>query len=168
MKTVEKLLSFIIPMIFIISCTEYDRPGPDVEYRELNISATLSGESDGILDSRLFSFTGTTDCNLADNTCVSISGVAKNLQYGNYEVKNGTLRILAEDTGCYLTGDIQGWGKNFFNGTTNLNALVNVQCGTGLFQADGGELELRMTGMDINGNYLAEIHGQLKIISRDD
>jgi hypothetical protein len=163
MRTAKKMLSLIIPLIFIMSCTEYDRPEPELsDYRELSISATLSSESGRIVEGSLFSFSGTTNCNLADNTCVTISGVAEDLQYGNYVVKNGTLRIMAEDTGCYLTGDFQGCGKNFFNGCTNMNGSVSVECGTGIFEADAGKLELRITGVDTNGNYFVEINGNLQ------
>lgn len=152
-------------MTFFMSCTSWDDRqliSPEV-YKELSINATLSEEeSFNILEGSSFTFIGNSNCNLADNTCISISGVVRNLQNGNYEIKNGNFRIMSEDTGCYLTGDFQGCGKNFSDGTTFMSAVVNVQCGTGLLQADGGELDLRMTGIDPNGNYLAEIHGQLK------
>ena len=161
MKTVKRVLSLIVAVALMASCSESEqdpKSSTEIEYQTLDLNATLSGQPVKMVEGSTVVFTGSSNCNLSDNTCVALSGVVRNLQNGNYQIKNGTLRIMSETTGCYLIGEFQGWGKNFIN-DMNLSALINVNCGTGVFEADGGELDLKITQMDVNGNFAAEIHG---------
>lgn len=170
MKTVKISLCLIVAFLLNLSCTEYpERPlkiDEGFDYQELNIAVNLPGESFKVYEGSSFALIGNTSCNLADNTCVSITGILRNLENGNYEVKSGTLRILSEETGCYLTGDFNGLGKNYFTSDITMAAIVDLNCGIGVFETNGGELELKMTGMDSNGNLQAEIHGMLKRIKK--
>ena len=164
MKTVC-VISYLLGLAMIFAaCSEPDHlniTNEEVEYQELSMSAELSGQPFTIMDGSTIDLTGTTNCNLANNTCVSVYGIVRNLQNGNFAIEHGSLRILAPDQGCYLTGNFDGWGKNFINDMA-MGATVEVFCGTGAFQADGGELQLKITGMDSNGNFKTEIFGQLK------
>ncbi len=159
MKTVKRFLSVIVVAAIAAACSERDHQiFTETEYRELDLNATLSGQPVKMVEGSTFSFMGSSNCNLSDNTCIALSGVVRNLHNGNYQIKNGTLRIMSEETGCYLIGEFQGWGKNFIN-DINLGAVVNVSCGTGIFEADGGELDLAITRLDQNGKLLTEVHG---------
>ena len=162
MKTVKRILSLIVAVAIAAACSDPDsKPSTEIgpEYRTLDLSATLSGQPVKLVEGSTFSFMGNSNCNLSDNTCVAISGVVRNLQNGNYQIKNGTLRIMSETNGCYLIGEFQGWGKNDFISDIKLGALVQVTCGTGVFEADGGELDLAISRIDENGKLLTEVHG---------
>ena len=166
MRTVRVISCLLgLALIFAACSDPKENPTPSPAYQELSMSAELSGQAFTILDGSTVDLTGTTtNCNLAGNTCLSVYGIIRNLQNGNFAIDHGSLRILAPDKGCYLTGDFDGWGKHFRNDDMTMGATVKVYCGTGDFKADGGELQLKITSMDSNGHYKAEIFGHLERI----
>jgi len=162
MNTARIISCLLVMGAIIASCSEHERVVEDPKvYQELSIRAELPGHPVDIDDGSIIDLTGTTNCNLADNTCVSLYGVISNSRNGNFEIEHGSFRIMVEDTGCYLSGNFEGWGKNFFNSGIAMGGTAKVFCGTGAFQADGGELEVRLTGLDPNGNFILEIDGNL-------
>ena len=175
MKTVLKIWCILIAWAVMVSCAENELPGVGnhndsiIEYKKLSIHAEITDAEIPVVVTEGFEmdlYGVASACNLSDQACFSMTGFIKNLDaMGRFEIHEGEIDLLAENTGCNLTGSFSGHGLK--NGNNfEIAATINVSCGTGSFQADAGELRLTINGTlpDENVetmNYVMNIYGYL-------
>jgi hypothetical protein len=138
-------------------CTEFPkdpgvRPGiPDGYNRFLSVVAEVSqaGIPVKIADNyEIELFGNATSCNLSSSgaPCITINGVITQTDKGgNFNFESAELLLESTVTDCKLWGQFNGRGSIEGDRFT-INSDVEVACGTGLFESNGGTLKMAITG----------------------
>ena len=174
MRTVRKIVRSLFVIVSFAACNS---PGTEVvpntwtkDYQQLEIHASVNQAEVplNIQEGFVFDLSGTTvSCNLTDQLFYYMSGFIRNVQgSGNYEVLEGELALLSENSGCDLVGTFNGTGLKYGN-QFEIDAIVKVVYGTGRFEADGGELGMKIKGKQLNDHpehmeYQLDITGLLE------
>ena len=176
MKTVLKIWCILIAWAVMVSCAENELPGvgnhndSNIEYKKLSIHAEITDAEIPVVVTEGFEmdlYGQASACNLSDQACFSMTALIRNLDAaGRFEIHEGEIELLAEVTGCNLTGSFSGNGSKIGN-NFEIAATINVSCGTGSFKADDGQLRLTINGTLPEGNaetmnYVMDIDGYLK------
>jgi hypothetical protein len=173
MKTVKRIVFTLIALIVTISCNEPwggPRNGDIANYERLTIHAEVSDAEIPVVVKEGFEIDlcgAASACNLSDQTCFSMIALIKNLDAtGKFDIQEGEIELLVENTFCNLTGSFSGQGSKIGN-NFEIAAIINVNCGTGSFQADAGELRLTIIGTlpegdDQTMDYELDIDGYLE------
>ena len=110
-------------------------------------------------------FTEISNCNLAESMLVVLDSKIKSFnELSDFRVREGNIDFLIPNSGCYLVANFDGKGT-IANDSLVLNATIAVEYGTGTFCADGGELSLKVVGVqtpDQLMTYSIEIDGYLE------
>jgi hypothetical protein len=89
-------------------------------------------------------------CNLYQSgaPCITIFGIIKRQpnQFGSFRIEDGELLLESTTTDCKLWGEFNGIGSLDGDQFT-INSDVAVTCGTGVFNSNGGKLNMMITGI---------------------
>lgn len=153
MKTVLNFILALGIISLIASCQErypIDPFNDPAEYQKINFRAdvSLSEYEMKLEDGFAFELGGnSTSCNLTDKACFYIDGnIAEVDRWGNFKLSEGEIVINSTTTNCELVGQFDGTGKkdgdNF-----EMTANLQINCGTGVFNSNGGSLKLTISGI---------------------
>lgn len=142
-------------MLFAL-CTEYPKEYvPDHFAGEVKYLSVLAEVSETeilvkITDNYQIEFYGNAaSCNLSQSgvPCITVSGaITETDATGNFNFKDGELILESTVTNCKLWGQFSGKGSLEGN-RFSINSDVEVACGTGIFESNGGTLKMTIAGV---------------------
>ena len=168
MKTVKKILVLHIALL-LGYCTEpYESNAPrqnNTFEKSLHITADITDEPIMELEEGMtLQLYGESTNYLVDNVSFAITGHVSHMNnLKEYELPNSQLELFVKDSGSYLKGYFEGKGTKT-SGRTIIWGTIKVEFGTGVFEADDGELRLSIIGAESFNSpmtYTVEIDGYL-------
>jgi len=169
-------IGIILIMLFAL-CTEYpkgydpDRFAGEVKYLSVIAEVSETEIPIKITDNYQIKFYGNVaSCNLSQSgaPCITVSGaITETDAAGNFNFRDGEMLLESTITNCKLWGQFSGKGSLEGNRFT-INSDVELACGTGLFESNGGTLKMTISGVlpsedNPSPIYELTLNGQLEI-----
>jgi hypothetical protein len=169
MKTVKKVVTFLIAVVVIGACDPID---PKPQYKNVtsnktnfHLEASATANIADPQEELHLEFTEIANCNVAESIMVVLDSKLRILnERSEFMVREGNIDFLIHNSGCYMVAYFDGKGIISDDGLV-LNATIDIEYGTGTFLGYEGELSLKIVGVrtqDQLMNYTIEIDSKLE------
>ena len=150
MTTRKRILFALFSLAFLASCLEAEESvlNDDAQNYSIkkivDIQAELTCQPVDLKKGISIQFSGKTTYNLYKTASFAFTGYITDInEAGEYEISNGYFELYRETSKCFLKGYFLGLGfKNIDE--FRITALIDVYTGTGMFEANGGKLQLEI------------------------
>ena len=163
MKAAKSYLCSLVVLLLVCACD--DTVIENTPKRGFHLKAEMIGKSIAQQENIKLEVPAASRCNIGEAVLVSIFAVKDHQALGGKcKLPYGQIDFINPSTGCYLTGKFSGDLSND-SGVCFIEATIDIDHGVGIFQTDGGFLQLTIKGTtvaDEKMNYTIEIDGFLE------
>ena len=153
MKTVKEVLLSLFVIALVFACNKPD-PLVQSQKKHFQLEAEIIDDPFYAQDYLRLEIAEASNCNFGETVIVTVFGILDTQSSSSeIDLPHGEIEFLNRESGCYLIGQFNGKVTAQTDGLT-LDAIVKIEYGIGVFEADGGELRLSIKGINVQDDQM--------------